>query len=80
MDEKDMSAFWKKHEKEMKAFGMLSKYEESQKYLLEHSHLVHEHMASFLSIWCIDLCVEEVGSKRDKLPLLKQVAYCRKRP
>ncbi len=55
-----MSAYWKKYDAEMKSFGMLSKYEDSHKYLQEHPHLVSEHMASFLAIWCIDLCVEEV--------------------
>ena len=54
-----MSAFWKKYEKEMKEFGLLSKYEESYKHLQSHPHLVCEHMASYLAIWCIDLCVEE---------------------
>ncbi len=56
----DMNTFWKKHSKDMKHFGMLSKHEESKKFLLEHPELVCDHMASYLAIWCIDLCVEEV--------------------
>ena len=56
-----MSAFWKKHEKEMKEFGLLSKYEESYKFLQARPHLVCENMASYLAIWCIDLCVEEAS-------------------
>ena len=60
MTEDNFTGFWKEHEKEMKAFGMLHKYEDSQKFLVEHPDLVNDHLANYLAIWCIDLCVEEV--------------------
>jgi cell division cycle protein 37 len=59
-DEESMSKFWKDHKKEMQEFGMLTKSEASLKFLQEHPHLVNEHLANYLAIWSIDLCVEEV--------------------
>ena len=39
---------------------MLRKYDDSQEYLLQHSHLTCEETANYLVIWCINLEVEEV--------------------
>lgn len=51
--------FVKKHEKDIKKFGMLRRYEDSKQFLLENSHLVSEHTSNFLVIWCINLELEE---------------------
>ena len=65
----DLSAYFKEHGDEVKAWGMLSKYEESHKYLKERMYLVCDHLASFLVVWAVDLEVE------DKKELMKRVAH-----
>ena len=52
--------FTKKYKTEIKKFGMMQKYEDSQEYLLEHIHLACEETANYLVLWCIDLEIEEV--------------------
>jgi len=52
--------FTKDYEKQIKQFGMLRKYDDSQEYLLQHPHLTCEETANYLVIWCINLEVEEV--------------------
>lgn len=59
--EKRMKQFVKEHEKQLKEFGMLRKYDDSKKYLQDHSHLVCENTANYLVIWCINLEMEEVS-------------------
>jgi cell division cycle protein 37 len=51
--------FTKEHEKEIKKFGMLRKYDDSQEFLLQHPYLTCEETANYLVIWCINLEVEE---------------------
>lgn len=51
--------FTKDYEKQIKQFGMLRKYDDSQEYLLQHPHLTCEETANYLVIWCINLEVEE---------------------
>lgn len=58
--EAKMKKFIKENEKEMKAFGMLQKYDDSKRYLQEHLHLVCEETANYLVIWCINLQMEDV--------------------
>lgn len=65
----DLSAYFKEHGDEVKAWGMLSKYEESHKYLKDRMYLVCDHLASFLVVWAVDLEVEE------KKELMKRVAH-----
>lgn len=65
----DYQKFTEKWTSEIKKFGMFSKLEDSQKYLSENTNLVSEHTATFLCIWCIDLCVEE------KMNLVNQVSH-----
>ncbi|KAL1497101.1 hypothetical protein ABEB36_008114 [Hypothenemus hampei] len=55
-----MRQFIKENEKELKHFGMLSKYEDSRKFLKEHSQLVCENTANYLVIRCLNLEMEEV--------------------
>jgi len=52
--------FTRDYEKQIKQFGMLRKYDDSQEYLLQHPHLTCEETANYLVIWCINLEVEEV--------------------
>lgn len=59
--EAKMKKFIKQHEKEMKEFGMLQKYDDSKRYLQEHLHLVCEETANYLVIWCINLQMEDVS-------------------
>jgi len=61
--------FTKEHEKEIKKFGMLRKYDDSQEYLMQNGHLVCEETANYLVIWCINLEVEE------KHDLMEHVAH-----
>ncbi|XP_071210733.1 hsp90 co-chaperone Cdc37-like [Salvelinus alpinus] len=67
--EEKHQTFVEKHKKEIKHFGMLRRWEDSQKYLSDHPYLVCEETANFLVIMCIDLEVEE------KHGLMDQVAH-----
>lgn len=53
----------------LQQFGMLSKSEDSHKWLKEHLSLLCDHMGSYLVIWAIDLEVEK------KHELVKRVAH-----
>lgn len=64
-----MRVFVKENEKIIKEFGMLRKYEDSKKFLTEHSKLVNEETANYLVIWCINLQMEE------KTELMSHVAH-----
>ncbi|XP_071941908.1 hsp90 co-chaperone Cdc37-like [Antedon mediterranea] len=61
--------FVKKYEKDIQKFGMFRRWEDSQKILVDNTHLVCEEAANYLAIWCIDLEVEEKSS------LMEQVAH-----
>ncbi|XP_062306085.1 hsp90 co-chaperone Cdc37 [Osmerus eperlanus] len=67
--EQKHKTFVEKYEKEIKHFGMLRRWDDSQKYLSDNSHLVCEETANYLVIRCIDLEVEE------KHALMEQVAH-----
>lgn len=43
---------------------MMRRWDDSQKYLSDNSHLVCEETANYLVIMCIDLEVEEVKTNR----------------
>ncbi|KAK6168966.1 hypothetical protein SNE40_020110 [Patella caerulea] len=51
--------FVDKHKSEIKKYGMMQKYEDSQQYLSDNLHLVCEETANYLVLWCIDLEIEE---------------------
>lgn len=70
-EEKELKhkTFVEKYQKQLKHFGMLRRWEDSQKYLSDNPHLVCEETANYLVIWCIDLEVEE------KHALMEQVAH-----
>ncbi|KAL6102632.1 cdc37 [Pungitius sinensis] len=61
--------FVEKYEKQIKHFGMMRRWDDSQKYLSDNSDLVCEETANYLVIMCIDLEVEEKHS------LMEQVAH-----
>ncbi|XP_014471534.1 PREDICTED: hsp90 co-chaperone Cdc37 [Dinoponera quadriceps] len=67
--EKRMKQFVKENEKKLKEFGMLRKYDDSKKFLLDNPHLVCENTANYLVIWCINLEMEE------KHDLMEHVAH-----
>ncbi|XP_006008466.1 hsp90 co-chaperone Cdc37 [Latimeria chalumnae] len=67
--EQKHKTFVEKYEKEIKHFGMLRRWDDSQKYLSDNPSLVCEETANYLVIWCIDLEVEE------KHALMEQVAH-----
>ena len=49
-----------KYRDDIKKYGMLHEYHDSEKFLLANTHLACEETANYLVIWCIDLEVEEV--------------------
>jgi len=67
--EEKHKTFVEKYEKDIKHFGMMRRWDDSQKYLSDNSHLVCEETANYLVIMCIDLEVEE------KHALMEQVAH-----
>ncbi|XP_054462903.1 hsp90 co-chaperone Cdc37 [Anoplopoma fimbria] len=67
--EQKHKTFVEKNEKQIKHFGMMRRWDDSQKYLSDNSHLVCEETANYLVIMCIDLEVEEKHS------LMEQVAH-----
>ncbi|TNN70031.1 Hsp90 co-chaperone Cdc37 [Liparis tanakae] len=67
--EQKHKTFVEKNEKQIKHFGMMSRWDDSQKYLSDNSSLVCEETANYLVIMCIDLEVEEKHS------LMEQVAH-----
>lgn len=54
-----MKKFIKENEKLCKQYGMLRKYDDSRRFLQEHSHLVCEETANYLVVWSINLEMEE---------------------
>lgn len=67
--ERRMQDFVKDNEKLLKQFGMLRKYDDSKKFLLDHNQLVCEATANYLVIWCINLEMEK------KSELMAHVAH-----
>lgn len=67
--EQKHKTFVEKNEKQIKHFGMMRRWDDSQKYLSDNPHLVCEETANYLVIMCIDLEVEE------KHALMEQVAH-----
>nr|UOF73985.1 hsp90 co-chaperone [Prodiamesa olivacea] len=67
--EQHMKQFIKDNEKLMKQYGMLRRFDDSKKFLLDNSLLVHEDTANYLVIWCINLKME------DKHELMTHVAH-----
>lgn len=56
--EQNMKTFAKENDKLLKQYGMLKRYEDSKRFLMEHTHLSCENTANYLVIWCINLEME----------------------
>lgn len=61
--------FVEKYAKEIKHFGMMRRWDDSQKYLSDNPHLVCDETANYLVVTCIDLEIDE------KHALMEQVAH-----
>ncbi|XKL61744.1 hypothetical protein PGB90_001577 [Kerria lacca] len=70
-EEKDthFKIFVKENESLIKQYGMLKKYDDSKRFLQEHSQLVCEESANYLVFWCINLEIDE------KHNLMEHVAH-----
>ncbi|XP_055310938.1 hsp90 co-chaperone Cdc37 [Sitodiplosis mosellana] len=64
-----MRDFVKDNKKILEQFGMLRRYDDSKKFLLDHPHLACEATANYLVIWCINLQMEK------KTSLMEHVAH-----
>ena len=67
--EKKMKKFVKENEKLMKEYGMMKKFDDSKRFMMENTHLACEETANYLVIWCLDLEME------DKTELMEHVAH-----
>merc|ERR1719481_2133405 len=57
--EKKMKQFVKDNQKSIKDYGMIKKFEDSKKFLMDgKTHLASEETANYLVIWCLDLEME----------------------
>lgn len=54
--------FVDKNEKKIKEFGMLSKWDDCKKFLLNDHDLCCEETANYLTLWCLNLEIEEKHS------------------
>ncbi|CAG9793276.1 unnamed protein product [Diatraea saccharalis] len=71
--EEKMKQFIDENMKLLKQFGMLRKYEDSKKFLLDHSQLACEETANYLVIWCINL---EMEGKHDLMAHVAHQTIC----
>ncbi|XP_010186074.1 PREDICTED: hsp90 co-chaperone Cdc37-like 1, partial [Mesitornis unicolor] len=68
-DEDISKSFTQKHEQKIRYFGMLSRWDDSQRFLSDHPYLVCEETAKFLILWCFHLEAEQ------KRALMEQIAH-----
>ncbi|MGH0133219.1 UNVERIFIED_CONTAM: hypothetical protein FKN15_052207 [Acipenser sinensis] len=59
-DEDRSKSFVQQYEEQLKHFGMLNRWDDSQRYLSDHSHLVCEETANYLLLWCFHLQADKV--------------------
>ncbi|KAL3216814.1 hypothetical protein MRX96_006351 [Rhipicephalus microplus] len=57
--EQTQKKFVEENEPLLKQYGMLQKYDDSKRFLLEHPHLACEYTANYLVLWCIRLEMDE---------------------
>nr|XP_015832845.2 hsp90 co-chaperone Cdc37-like 1 isoform X1 [Nothobranchius furzeri] len=69
MDQDRCKTFLQKYEQELRHFGMLRRWDDSQRFLSDMPQLICEETANFLILWCIRLQQEE------KEALMEQVAH-----
>lgn len=63
------TSFVQKYEQEVKHFGMLRRWDDSQRFLSDMPQLICEETANFLILWCITL------QQEGKEALMEQVAH-----
>lgn len=61
--------FVQRHEQHLKHFGMLRRWDDSQRFLAQFPHLICEETANYLILWCFRLRAEK------KEALMEQVAH-----
>lgn len=62
-------SFVQRNEELLKHFGMLRRWDDSQRFLAEYHHLICEETANYLILWCFRLQAEQ------KEALMEQVAH-----
>jgi len=67
--EQKMREFVQENKADLKAFGWLSKFDDSKKFMMERPHLACENTANFMVIECLNLAMEE------KFGAMEQVAH-----
>ncbi|XP_074877423.1 hsp90 co-chaperone Cdc37-like 1 isoform X1 [Buteo buteo] len=68
-DEDESEPLMQKHEQKIRHFGMLSRWDDSQRFLSDHPYLVCEETSRYLMLWCFHLEAEQ------KRALMEQVAH-----
>ncbi|GAB0204186.1 hsp90 co-chaperone Cdc37-like 1 [Grus americana] len=68
-DEDVSEPLMQKHEQKIRHFGMLSRWDDSQRFLSDHPYLVCEETSRYLMLWCFHLEAEQ------KRALMEQVAH-----
>ncbi|XP_075302886.1 hsp90 co-chaperone Cdc37-like 1 isoform X3 [Opisthocomus hoazin] len=68
-DEDISKSFIQKHEQKIRYFGMLGRWDDSQRFLSDHPYLVCEETAKYLILWCFHLEAEQ------KRALMDQIAH-----
>ncbi|XP_004714613.2 hsp90 co-chaperone Cdc37-like 1 [Echinops telfairi] len=68
-DEDKTKSFMQKYEQKIRHFGMLSRWDDSQRFLSDHPDLVCEETTQYLSLWCFRLEAEQKGA------LMEQIAH-----
>uniref|UniRef100_A0A8C3GIP1 Hsp90 co-chaperone Cdc37-like 1 n=1 Tax=Cairina moschata TaxID=8855 RepID=A0A8C3GIP1_CAIMO len=69
-EDEDLSeSFMQKHEQKIRHFGMMSRWDDSQRFLSDHPYLVCEETSKYLMLWCFHLEAEQ------KRALMEQVAH-----
>ncbi|RXM28079.1 Hsp90 co-chaperone Cdc37-like 1 [Acipenser ruthenus] len=62
-DEDRSKSFVQQYEEQLKHFGMLNRWDDSQRYLSDHSHLVCEETSNYLLLWCFHLQADKAGEE-----------------
>ncbi|CAN9504965.1 unnamed protein product [Ophioblennius macclurei] len=68
-DQDKCKSFLQKHEQQLRHFGMLRRWDDSQRFLAELPQLICEETANYLILWCMRL------QKEGKEALMDQVAH-----
>ncbi|NXT29855.1 CD37L protein, partial [Syrrhaptes paradoxus] len=69
MEDDVSESLTQKHEQKIRHFGMLSRWDDSQRFLSDHPYLVCEETSRYLMLWCFHLEAEQ------KRALMEQVAH-----